>query len=123
MFFISLFIYVRDGIGPRVVSILSTFFALIYSSNMLFQYRTTRTALGGDPTSSFADNNNNISTTSNTGNNISSGHALLNQSAMVESDSEGDFPESVKSTDDEDGRCVLLLICFLPVRLFVVLLC
>ena len=70
---------------------------------MLFQYRTTRTALGGDPSSPFPDNNNNLSTTSNTGNN-SSGHALLNQSAVVESDSEGEFPESVKSTDDEDGR-------------------
>eukprot|EP01032_Pedospumella_encystans_P008179 gene8179-9738_t len=72
-------------------------------AQLMRQYRTTRTALGGDPTSPFVDNNNNLSTTSNTGNNSHSGHALLNQSAIVESDSEGDFPESVKSTDDEDG--------------------
>ena len=71
---------------------------------MLFQYRTTRTALGGDPTSPVPDNNNNFSTTSNTSNNSNSGYALLNQSVIVDSDSEGDFPESVKSTDDEDGR-------------------
>jgi len=74
----------------------------------LFQYRTTRTALGGDPSS---PNNNNLSTISNTGNNTSSsGHALLNQSVVVESDSEGDFPESVKSSDDDDGRCAFFVL-------------
>jgi len=62
----------------------------------LSQYRTTRTALG-DPTGTTTTTNSTYPNSATS----TSASALLNQSVVVDSDSDGDFPASVKSSDEE----------------------